>query len=103
MARKNKPSIVFIDEVYALCEPRGEGESKASRRIKSELLVQMDGVGRDSTGVLIPAATNIPWQLDAAIRGRMHINPSGLRERIEMFKMSIGTTPYAVSHADPEE
>src|SRR5438046_2675657 len=70
MAREHKPAIIFIDEVDALCGPRGEGESEASRRIKTELLVQMDGVGKDSTGVLILGATNIPWQLDAAIRRR---------------------------------
>ena len=95
---------IIIDKVDALCGPREEGESEASRRIKTELLVKLDGVGQDSTGVLIPAVTNIPWQLDAAIRrrfqGRIHINLPDLRGRIDMFKMPISTTPYAVS---PEE
>lgn len=70
MARENKPAIIFIDEVDALCGTRGEGESEASRRIKTEMLVQMDGVGHDSSGVLVLGATNIPWQLDSAIRRR---------------------------------
>lgn len=70
MARENKPSIIFIDEVDALCGTRGDGESEASRRIKTEMLVQMDGVGHDSSGVLVLGATNIPWQLDSAIRRR---------------------------------
>jgi vacuolar protein-sorting-associated protein 4 len=70
MARENKPSIVFIDEVDSLCGTRGEGESEASRRIKTEFLVQMNGVGHDMDGVLVLGATNIPWQLDPAIRRR---------------------------------
>lgn len=104
MARENKPSIIFIDEVDALCGPRGEGESEASRRIKTELLVQMDGVGRDSKGVLILGATNIPWQLDAAIRRRfqrrVHISLPDLPGRMRMFEMSVGTTPCDLKPAD---
>jgi len=97
MARENKPSIIFIDEVDALCGPRGEGESEASRRIKTEMLVQMDGVGKDTTGVLVLGATNIPWQLDAAIRRRfqrrVHISLPDLTARVTMFKIAIGDTP----------
>ncbi|KAL9611600.1 MAG: hypothetical protein Q9167_003758 [Letrouitia subvulpina] len=104
MARENKPSIIFIDEVDALCGPRGEGESEASRRIKTELLVQMDGVGRDSTGVLILGATNIPWQLDAAIRRRfqrrVHISLPDLPGRMKMFELAVGTTPCDLKSAD---
>ena len=104
MARENKPSIIFIDEVDALCGPRGEGESEASRRIKTELLVQMDGVGRDSKGVLILGATNIPWQLDAAIRRRfqrrVHISLPDLPGRMRMFEMSVGNTPCNLKQSD---
>ena len=104
MARENKPAIIFIDEVDALCGPRGEGESEASRRIKTELLVQMDGVGKDSKGVLILGATNIPWQLDAAIRRRfqrrVHISLPDLPARMRMFEISVGDTPCALTQAD---
>jgi vacuolar protein-sorting-associated protein 4 len=104
MARENKPSIIFIDEVDALCGPRGEGESEASRRIKTEMLVQMDGVGRDSKGVLVLGATNIPWQLDAAIRRRfqrrVHISLPDLAARTKMFELSVGNTPCTLKPAD---
>ncbi|EGP83684.1 unnamed protein product [Zymoseptoria tritici ST99CH_1A5] len=104
LARENKPSIIFIDEIDALCGPRGEGESEASRRIKTELLVQMDGVGRDSKGVLILGATNIPWQLDAAIRRRfqrrVHISLPDQPARMRMFELAVGDTPCEMSADD---
>jgi vacuolar protein-sorting-associated protein 4 len=106
MARENKPSIIFIDEVDALCGPRGEGESEASRRIKTEMLVQMDGVGKDSTGVLVLGATNIPWQLDAAIRRRfqrrVHISLPDVGARATMFEIAVGDTPTAGPRVEGE-
>jgi vacuolar protein-sorting-associated protein 4 len=104
LARENRPSIIFIDEIDALCGPRGEGESEASRRIKTELLVQMDGVGNDSKGVLILGATNIPWQLDAAIRRRfqrrVHISLPDQPARMRMFEIAVGTTPCELKPDD---
>ncbi|KFY53282.1 hypothetical protein V496_07739 [Pseudogymnoascus sp. VKM F-4515 (FW-2607)] len=104
MARENKPSIIFIDEVDALCGSRDEGQSEASRRIKTEMLVQMDGVGQDSKGVLVLGATNIPWQLDNAIRRRfqrrVHISLPDLPARTKMFELAVGTTPCELSPAD---
>ena len=96
MARENKPSVIFIDEIDALCGPRGEGESEASRRIKTEFLVQMDGVGNDSDGILLLAATNIPWQLDSAIlrrfQRRVHIGLPDASGRSTLFKLAAGDT-----------
>lgn len=104
MAREQKPSIIFIDEVDALCGPRGEGESEASRRIKTELLVQMNGVGNDSDGVLVLGATNIPWQLDSAIRRRferrIYIALPDPEARLEMFKLNIADTPCSLTPQD---
>ncbi|KAJ0164719.1 Vacuolar protein sorting-associated protein 4 [Colletotrichum tanaceti] len=104
MARENKPSVLFIDEIDALCGPRGEGESEASRRIKTELLVQMDGVGNDSKGILVLGATNIPWQLDAAIRRRfqrrVHIGLPDVNGRARMFKLAVGDTETNLQQDD---
>jgi vacuolar protein-sorting-associated protein 4 len=70
MARESKPAIIFVDEVDSLTGTRNESESEGSRRIKTEFLVQMNGVGHDDTGVLVLGATNLPWQLDNAIKRR---------------------------------
>ncbi|CCK71049.1 AAA family ATPase VPS4 KNAG_0F03850 [Huiozyma naganishii CBS 8797] len=104
LARENKPSIIFIDEVDALTGQRGEGESEASRRIKTELLVQMNGVGNDSQGVLVLGATNIPWQLDSAVRRRferrIYIPLPDLVARVRMFEINVGDTPCELTKQD---
>ncbi|KAJ1920234.1 Vacuolar protein sorting-associated protein 4 [Mycoemilia scoparia] len=104
MARESKPAIIFIDEVDSLCGSRGEGESEASRRIKTEFLVQMNGVGNDDNGVLVLGATNIPWALDAAIRRRfekrIYIPLPDPAARARMFKLHIGNTACSLTQRD---
>jgi len=88
----------------SLCGTRGEGESEASRRIKTEFLVQMQGVGTDQTGVLVLGATNIPWQLDSAIRRRfekrIYIPLPEEAARAKMFQLNVGATPCSLSPED---
>ncbi|KAL0483137.1 vacuolar protein sorting protein VPS4 [Acrasis kona] len=106
MARENKPSIIFIDEIDSMCGNRTDGENDSTRRIKTEFLVQMQGVGKDTQGVLVLAATNIPWQLDPAIRRRferrVYIPLPDEMARLAMFKIHIGTTPNMISGRELE-
>ncbi|XP_077376613.1 vacuolar protein sorting-associated protein 4B isoform X2 [Festucalex cinctus] len=104
LARENKPSIIFIDEIDSLCGSRSENESEAARRIKTEFLVQMQGVGNDNEGVLVLGATNIPWTLDSAIRRRfekrIYIPLPEEHARAFMFKLNLGTTPNSLTDSD---
>lgn len=72
VARKYQPSVIFIDEVDSILGARGESQHEASRRLETEFLVQIDGVGSNSEDrVLLIAATNRPQELDEAVRRRL--------------------------------
>jgi vacuolar protein-sorting-associated protein 4 len=104
LARTHKPSIIFIDEVDSLCSSRSDNESESARRVKTEFLVQMQGVGNDMDGMLVLGATNIPWCLDAAIRRRfekrIYISLPEVGARKDMFKSNLGTTPNNLTEED---
>ncbi|KAB8079403.1 P-loop containing nucleoside triphosphate hydrolase protein [Aspergillus leporis] len=87
LAKALAPSIIFVDEIDSLLSARSSGtENEASRRSKTEFLIQWSDLqraaaGRESPGrdkkvggdpsrVLVLAATNMPWDIDEAARRR---------------------------------
>lgn len=97
-------AIIFIDEIDSLCGSRSEGESDSMRRVKTEFLVQMDGVGKNDGQLLVLGATNIPWELDAAIRRRfekrVYIPLPEAEARAYMVKLNLGDTPNELNDED---
>jgi fidgetin-like protein 1 len=71
VAKSKQPSIIFIDEIDSLLSARSESENDNLRGLKTEFLVQLDGMNSRSTDkILVIAATNRPHTLDEAARRR---------------------------------
>eukprot|EP00792_Barthelona_sp_PAP020_P006046 TRINITY_DN2896_c0_g1_i1.p1 TRINITY_DN2896_c0_g1~~TRINITY_DN2896_c0_g1_i1.p1 ORF type:complete len:464 (+),score=149.22 TRINITY_DN2896_c0_g1_i1:40-1392(+) len=104
LAAKKSPSIIFIDEIDSLCGSRSENDSESSRRVKNEFLVRMNGVGSDMEGVLMLAATNLPWQLDSAMRRRFPkkilIPLPDFEARLAMFKIHTRKVETSLTEED---
>ncbi|XP_068304020.1 katanin p60 ATPase-containing subunit A1-like [Pyrus communis] len=107
LARAYAPSTIFIDEIDSLCNSRGaSGEHESSRRVKSELLVQVDGVNNTGTNedgtrkvVMVLAATNFPWDIDEALRRRLekriYIPLPNFESRKALIRINMKTVEVA--------
>ena len=121
MAKKLAPSVIFVDEIDSLLAARSDtGEQEASRRIKTEFLIQWSALTRARAGketalnnttgigderVLILAATNLPWTIDAAARRRFsrrqyiplpeaHVRATHLRMLLQHQKHDLNERTY---------
>ncbi len=97
-AEKNAPSIIFIDEVDAIAAKREEVHGEVERRVVAQLLATMDGL-KSRGKVVVIAATNIPNQLDPALRrpGRfdreVEIGIPGKPGRMDILKIHTRNMP----------
>jgi vacuolar protein-sorting-associated protein 4 len=106
VARELQPSVIFIDEIDSICGQRKEGDNESLRRVKTEILVQMQGVGSNNKGILVLGATNLPWEIDQAVRRRfekrIYIGLPDLTSRVGIIKYHIGKTPNNLREEDFE-
>ena len=106
MARFYAPSTIFIDEVDSVGTKRRDGEGEASQKVLAELLVQMDGISESNSEekieenkeikpkfVMVMGATNLPWDLDDALRRRfekrIYISLPNQIGRKQMFDINL--------------
>eukprot|EP00483_Globobulimina_turgida_P013147 UN13171 len=91
LAKEEKPSIIFIDEIDSLATKRADNEQDSTRRVKTEFLLQMQNA---ATGVLVLGATNCPWDIDSGVRRRfakrIYISLPDKAARMAIFKIHIG-------------
>ena len=73
LARHHRPSTIFLDELDSIMSQRDSSgsEHEGSRRLKTELLIQMDGLAKSTELVFVLAASNLPWDLDTAMLRRL--------------------------------
>ncbi|MFI8823719.1 AAA family ATPase [Streptomyces sp. NPDC053431] len=68
-ARRQSPCVVFLDELDALGAKRSRTHHSGLRNVVNQLLTELDGIDGDrNEGVFVLAATNVPWDVDLALR-----------------------------------
>ncbi|CAK4691138.1 unnamed protein product [Aphanomyces euteiches] len=110
LARYHAPSTIFLDEIDSIMGQRGDNggggqEHEASRRMKTELLIQMDGLAKTNEVVFVLAASNLPWELDSAMLRRLEkrvlVGLPSTEARLKMFAELLA--PYISSDLDLTE
>lgn len=101
-AKKNAPSIIFIDEIDAVAHKRDArgGAGREDEQTLNQILVEMDGFDND-TGVIVMAATNRVDMLDKALlrpgRFDRHVNVTlpERKDRVDILKVHFKNKPVA--------
>lgn len=94
LAYQKAPSIIFIDEIDSILSKRSENENEATKRLKTEFLIQFDGLGSNNNAkLLVIAATNRPMDLDEALLRRLpkrvYCGPLDVNGRFDFIKKVI--------------
>jgi len=105
--RYGTPTLIFIDEIDAIC-PQRDQAGEAERRIVGTFLTCLDG-SRACPGVFVLAATNRPNSLDTALRrcGRLEreveVGVPTATDRQQIIRIAIQHLPHTLTDIDIEE
>ncbi|XP_041614913.1 ATPase family protein 2 homolog isoform X4 [Vulpes lagopus] len=102
------PSIIFIDELDALCPKREGAQNEVEKRVVASLLTLMDGIGSEGSEgqVLVLGATNRPHALDAALRrpGRfdkeIEIGVPNAADRLDILQKLLQRVPHLLTEVE---
>ena len=100
-ARASTPSVLFFDELEALAGKRQFTREATSSKLVSQFLSEMDGFAKNNQGVLILAASNVPWAIDSAFRrpGRfdrvLFVPPPDRAARASILKILLSGRPVS--------
>jgi len=98
-ARQKAPAVLFFDEIEAIAARRRFGETSNGAAVVSTFLTEMDGFASVNEGVLVLAATNVPWAIDSAFRrhGRfdrfIFVPPPDEAARVEILRRLLAGRP----------
>lgn len=98
-ARQVAPAVLFFDEIEALGGKRQYAREGTAAKIVSQFLAEMDGFAQNNHGVLVLAATNVPWAVDPAFRrpGRfdriIFIPPPDKEARVAILELLLAERP----------
>jgi len=107
-ARELQPAVIFIDEIDSILTERKDTEHEASRRLKTEFLMQFDGVaGNADFNVLVLGATNKPQELDqAALRRfakRIYIPLPSAEARYALLQHLLSNQESSITEKEAQE
>jgi len=98
-ARRNAPAVLFFDELDAIGQKRSNLKTSGMRTLVNQLLNEMDSVDGNNHGVFVLAATNLPWDIDSALKrpGRFDrvvaVFPPDLEARQHILDYHLRDTP----------
>ncbi|KAI9283106.1 P-loop containing nucleoside triphosphate hydrolase protein [Umbelopsis sp. AD052] len=107
-ARELQPAVIFIDEIDSILTERKDTEHEASRRLKTEFLMQFDGVTSNTDAkVLVLGATNKPQELDqAALRRfakRIYIPLPSAEARLALLQHLLKNQDFNISASEAND